>query len=125
MAITKVSKNVSCLSIISIAFSCILDFDTFFKYLDMMQSGYIVCLLSEPRNEKNDFCPCENKGTDQLHSNCEADLRLCFHCTHNTIPLLPKSKISSLYPSSIAAPTGLCQTRSVTPKIGFLMSQLR
>ena len=25
---------------------------------------------------KPDFCLCENKGADQLHSNCEADLRL-------------------------------------------------
>ena len=27
---------------------------------------------------KPTFCICENKGADQLHSNCEADLRLCF-----------------------------------------------
>ena len=24
------------------------------------------------------FCLCENKGADQLRSNCEADQRLCF-----------------------------------------------
>ena len=36
------------------------------------------------------FCICENKDTDQLRGNCEADQRLCFHYTDSTIPLLPK-----------------------------------
>ena len=40
---------------------------------------------------KPGFCICENKGTDQLHSNCAADQRLCFHYEDSTIPLLPKS----------------------------------
>ena len=43
---------------------------------------------------KPDFCLCENKGADQLHSNCEADQRLCFPCTDSSTPLLFKSKIS-------------------------------
>ena len=34
----------------------------------------------------------ENKGADQLRSNCEADQRLCFRYTDSTIPLLSKSK---------------------------------
>ena len=38
----------------------------------------------------------ENKGADQLRSNCEADQRLCFRYTESTIPLLSKSKIYSL-----------------------------
>ena len=38
---------------------------------------------------KQDFCLCENKGTDQLHSNSDS-----------TISLLPKSEISSFLPSS-------------------------
>ena len=38
----------------------------------------------------------ENKGADQLRSNCEADQRLCFRYTDRTIPLLYKTKISSL-----------------------------
>ena len=42
------------------------------------------------------FCICENKDTDQLRSNCEADQRLCFRYSDSTIPLLPKSEISSL-----------------------------
>ena len=38
----------------------------------------------------------KNKGADQLRSNCEADQRLCFRFMDSTIPLLSKSKISSL-----------------------------
>ena len=37
---------------------------------------------------KPDFYLCENKGADQLRSNCEADQRLCFRYTDNPIPLL-------------------------------------
>ena len=42
------------------------------------------------------FCICENKDTDQLRCNCEADQRLCFRHTDSVIPLLSKSKISNL-----------------------------
>ena len=52
--------------------------------------------LFEPGHEKTGFLPCENKGADQLRSNCEADQRLCFRYTDRTIPPLPKPKISSL-----------------------------
>ena len=45
---------------------------------------------------KPTFCICENKDADQLRGNREADQRLCFRYTDSTIPLLPKSKISSL-----------------------------
>ena len=45
---------------------------------------------------KPDFGICENKGTDQLRSNRKADQSLCFRYTDSTIPLLHKSKISSL-----------------------------
>ena len=37
---------------------------------------------------KPDFCLCENKGADQLCSNCTADQRLCFRYSDSTIPLL-------------------------------------
>ena len=56
---------------------------------------------------KPTICLGENKGADQLRSNCEADRnceadqRLCFRYTDSTIPLLSKSKISSLWPSSV------------------------
>ena len=38
----------------------------------------------------------ENKDADQLRGNREADQRLCFRYMDSTIPLLSKSKISSL-----------------------------
>ena len=34
--------------------------------------------LFEPRDEKTEFCQCENKDADQLSSNCTADQRLPF-----------------------------------------------
>ena len=44
---------------------------------------------------KPTICIGENKGADQLHSNCEADQRLCFRCTDSSISLL-KSVIFKL-----------------------------
>ena len=38
------------------------------------------CHLSRAMR-KTDFCLCENKGADQLRTNCEADQRLCFRYT--------------------------------------------
>ena len=70
------------------------------------------------------FCICENKDADQLRGNLEADQRLCFRYTDSTIPLLSKSKISSLQLSSVAVQPGLCRTRSETPKTGFLRTRL-
>ena len=68
---------------------------------------------------KPDFCICEIKDVDELRGNCEADQHLCFRYTDSTIPLLPKSDISSLYSSSVAVQPGLCRTWSETPKTGF------
>ena len=73
---------------------------------------------------KPDFCICENKAADQLRGIREADQRLSFRCKDSTIPLLPKSEISNLYPSSVAVQPDLCRTRSETPKTGFLTSRL-
>ena len=42
------------------------------------------------------FCICKNKDADQLRGYCEADQHLCFRYIDSTIPLLPKSEISSL-----------------------------
>ena len=42
------------------------------------------------------FCICENKDADQLRGNREAYQCLFFRYTDSTIPLLPKSEISSL-----------------------------
>ena len=48
------------------------------------------------------FCIFENKGADQPSGNCTADQRLYFRYIDGTIPLLPKSEMSSLTPSSEA-----------------------
>ena len=71
------------------------------------------------------FGICENKGANQLRGNREADQRLCFRYTDSKIPLLPKSEISSLSPSSVTVKLGLCQTRSETPKTSFLTTRLK
>ena len=66
--------------------------------------------------------------TNNLHmrkqsSNCEADQRLCFRNTDSTIPLLSKSKISSLYCtvfcSSVTVQAGLCRACSETTLLVF------
>ena len=72
---------------------------------------------------KPDFCLCENKDADQLHGNREADQRLCFRYTDSTITLLFKSKISSLWPSSVTVQPGLCRTWLETPKTGFFLER--
>ena len=71
---------------------------------------------------KPTICIGENKGTDQLRSNCEADQRLCFRYTDSTIPLFSKIQISSLYPSSVTVQPGLCRTWS-EPKCWFSRAQ--
>ena len=73
---------------------------------------------------KPNFCICENKDADQLRGNREADQRLCFRYTDSTIPLLPKSEISSLLAFSVTVQPGLCRTWSETPKAGFLRTRL-
>ena len=42
------------------------------------------------------FCIGKNKDADQLCGNHEADQRPCFRYTDSTLPLLPKSEISSV-----------------------------
>ena len=43
------------------------------------------------------FSICQNKDTDQLRGNREADQRLCFRYTDSTIPLLPKSEFQAIF----------------------------
>ena len=52
--------------------------------------------LFVPRREKTGFLHMRK------HRRRSADQRLCFRYTDSTIPLLPKSEISSFYPSSVA-----------------------
>ena len=61
---------------------------------------------------KQEFCLCENKGADQFRNNCQADQHLCFHFMDSTIPLLPKSEISSFFCS--------CTGRFVMDLVGKL-----
>ena len=61
------------------------------------------------------FCICKNKDADQLHSNRAADQCLCCHYIDSTITLLPKFKISSLWPSSEAVQPSLCWGWSEIP----------
>ena len=70
------------------------------------------------------FCMCENKDSDQLRGNYEADQRLCFRYIASTIPLLCKYKFSSLKPSSVTAQPGLCRTGSDTANTIFLTTRL-
>ena len=65
------------------------------------------------------FCICKNKDADQLHGNREADQHLCFRFIDSTTPVLSKSEISSLLPSSVAVEPGLYRTRSETRMLVF------
>ena len=66
--------------------------DCKFPFLGRVTTRYILsCVVRKPA-----FCICENKDADQLRGNREAEQRLCFRYTDSTIPLLSKSKISSL-----------------------------
>ena len=75
--------------------------------------------------DKQTICICENKDTDQLRGNREADQRLCFRYTDSAIPLKSKSKISSFQPSSMTVQASLCQTWWGTQIVGFLMYRLK
>ena len=67
----------------------------------------------------------KNKGPDQLRGNRAADQRLCFRYIDSTIPLLPKSEISRLWPSSVSVQPGLYGTWSLTSKTGYHKTLLR
>ena len=77
------------------------------------------------RMGKPTICIGKNKGADQLHSNCEADQRLCLCYMVSAFPLLSKSKISSLIPSSVTEQPSLCRTWSETKIVGFLTHMLK
>ena len=55
-------------------------------------------------------CLGENKGADQLCSNCTADQRLCFRYTNSIMSLLFLPKISGFYPASVIIQPCLCRT---------------
>ena len=68
---------------------------------------------------KPTICIGENKDADQLRGNREADQRLCFRYSDSTVPLLPKSEISSFYLFPVLVQAGLCQTCSETTLLVF------
>ena len=79
-------------------------------------SHIIVIKYEPPHGKKPTICIGKNNGADQLRINCGADQCLCFFYMDSKIPLLSKSKISSLLPSSETVQAGLCQTWS-EPKL--------
>ena len=82
----------------------------------MVKMGFTGQNYLSGRMGKSTICIGENRGADQLRSNCEADQRLCFRYRDSIIYLLSKSKISSLLPSSVTVQPGLCRTWS-EPKL--------
>ena len=54
-------------------------------YITYMMLMLIIVMLSRLMG-KQTICIGENKGADQLRGNREADQRLCFHYSDNTIP---------------------------------------
>ena len=73
---------------------------------------------------KPTFCVYEDKGTDQLCSNCTAYQCHCFCYVDSTIPVLFKSKISSLQPSSMHLQLSLCRTCTETTLFSHDLSHL-
>ena len=69
--------------------------------IDMILFTNFLAVVFYPCNmsrvmRKPAFCICENKDADQLRVDREADQRLYFRYTASIIPLLSKSKLSSL-----------------------------
>ena len=62
-----------------------------------------------------------NKGADQAAHRRSLISAFVFPCLDSIIPLVPISRISSLYLASVAAYTGLSLPLSQTPKTGFLV----
>ena len=100
----------------------------------MQEAGFLltrftasICLCLSPTcshmsrvMRKPAFCICKNKGADQQRGNRATDQRLCFRYIDSAMTLLPKSDISSLFPSSVVVQPGLCLICSTTPNTNFL-----
>ena len=84
----------------------------FSLYLFQYQPQISQFLLYEALHQKTCFL-------HMLKQRCTADRRLCFSYTDSTIPLLSKSQISSLQPSSVAAQFDLCRTWSEPRRLVF------
>ena len=68
---------------------------------------------------KPDLCLRENKGADQLCSNCTVDQSLCFCYRNSTMFHLLIFEISGFQPSSVTLQADLCWTWSETRRSAF------
>ena len=75
------------------------------------------------RMRKPTICICENKDADQLCSNCTADQCLCFRHTDSKIPLILKSKVSSLSLYSVTVQPWLVSDLVGYPNCWFSCAQ--
>ena len=82
-------------------------------------------VLNKPCRENTGFLHMRKQRRRSASRYREADQRLCFRYKDSTISLLPKYKISSLQPSSVAVQPGLCGAWWETPKTGFLTTRLK
>ena len=80
-------------------------------------NDYKVCSAFESHHEKTNIFHMRKQRCRS--GNREADQRLCFRYSDRTVPLLSKSEISSLKPSSVAVQPGLCRTMSETRMLVF------
>ena len=80
-----------------------------FRYIDK----YFILLSPVQYKLRHDNCTHSKAHKTILHKNTP------------TMPILPKSEISRLQPSSVAAQPGLCQSWLETPKTGFLTTRLK
>ena len=81
-------------------------------------------LSREYNSRKPAFLICKNTVADQVYGNRAANQRLCFRYIDSTIPLLPKSEISSLLPSSVALQSCLCRTSNPEDALSHDMAQI-
>ena len=76
-------------------------------------------LAFEPSHEKTNVLHMRKQRRRSASFAVKADQRLCFCYLDSMIPILSKSEISSLWPSSVAVQPGLCRTRSETRMLVF------
>ena len=69
--------------------------NSFIKAVEKLAVYLMIDKILSSHMGKPTICIGENKGSDQLRSNCKADQHLCFRNMDSTIPLPYKSKISS------------------------------
>ena len=75
--------------------------------------AHMLPIIIERAMRKRDYCLSENKGADQLCSDCTADQRLCFRYTDSTIPslLVPKLRESSFLQGPVFSRRGSYRCR--------------